>query len=60
MKQWEHRFASDLPLYVSIALGDVDIHLSEHTGDTHIGEPVASGTPIRPGRMQQRRRDISR
>ncbi|MBQ0981905.1 glyoxalase superfamily protein [Micromonospora zamorensis] len=33
MKQWEHRFASDLPLYVSIARGDVEIHLSEHTGD---------------------------
>ncbi|MFI6258987.1 glyoxalase superfamily protein [Micromonospora zamorensis] len=33
VKQWEHRFASDLPLYVSIARGDVEIHLSEHTGD---------------------------
>ncbi|MGC4814708.1 glyoxalase superfamily protein [Micromonospora sp. DT228] len=33
VRQWEHRFAPDLPLYVSIARGDVEIHLSEHTGD---------------------------
>ncbi|MEU7584856.1 glyoxalase superfamily protein [Micromonospora sp. NPDC049230] len=33
VRQWEHRFASDLPLYVSIARGDMEIHLSEHTGD---------------------------
>ncbi|MGC5309117.1 glyoxalase superfamily protein [Micromonospora zamorensis] len=32
VKQWEHRFAPDLPLYVSIVRGDVEIHLSEHTG----------------------------
>ncbi|MFG1837908.1 glyoxalase superfamily protein [Micromonospora sp. NPDC049175] len=33
VRQWEHRFAPDLPLYVSIARGGVEIHLSEHTGD---------------------------
>lgn len=32
-KQWEHRFAPDLPRYVSIARGPMEIHLSEHTGD---------------------------
>ncbi|KXK63402.1 glyoxalase [Micromonospora rosaria] len=37
VKQWEHRFAPDLPLYVSIARGDVEIHLSEHTGDARPG-----------------------
>ncbi|MEU7921269.1 glyoxalase superfamily protein [Micromonospora zamorensis] len=41
VKQWEHRFASDLPLYVSIARGDVEIHLSEHTGDA-ARHPVVS------------------
>ncbi|MEU7801433.1 glyoxalase superfamily protein [Micromonospora arborensis] len=37
LRQWEHRFAPDLPLYVSIARGGVEIHLSEHTGDARPG-----------------------
>ncbi|WP_431878640.1 glyoxalase superfamily protein [Micromonospora marina] len=37
VKQWEHRFAPDLPLYVSIVRGDAEIHLSEHTGDARSG-----------------------
>jgi catechol 2,3-dioxygenase-like lactoylglutathione lyase family enzyme len=32
-KQWEHRFAPGLPLYVGIARDAAQIHLSEHTGD---------------------------
>ncbi|MGR6321294.1 glyoxalase superfamily protein [Micromonospora soli] len=36
-KQWEHRFAPELPLYVSIARGALEIHLSEHTGDARPG-----------------------
>ncbi|MEU4568042.1 glyoxalase superfamily protein [Micromonospora sp. NPDC023956] len=30
---WEHRFAPDLPLFVSISRGPVRIFLSEHEGD---------------------------
>ncbi|MCX5066541.1 glyoxalase superfamily protein [Micromonospora lupini] len=37
VKQWEHRFAPGLPLYVSIARGSAEIHLSEHTGDARPG-----------------------
>lgn len=33
IKQWEHRFAPDLPRYVGIARGDMHLHLSEHGGD---------------------------
>ena len=29
----EHRFAPGLPLYVFLRRNDVEIHLSEHTGD---------------------------
>ena len=32
-KSGEHRFAPGLPLYVFLRRGDVQIHLSEHTGD---------------------------
>ena len=30
---WRHRFAPDLPLFVSISNGEGQIFLSEHTGD---------------------------
>ena len=40
IKQWEHRFAPDLPLYVSVMRGDTEIHLSEHTGDARPGTLV--------------------
>ena len=32
-KTGEHRFAPGLPLYVFLKRNDVEIHLSEHTGD---------------------------
>jgi len=31
--EWEHRFEPGLPAYVSIARGELRIHLSEHSGD---------------------------
>jgi catechol 2,3-dioxygenase-like lactoylglutathione lyase family enzyme len=39
-KQWEHRFAPDLPRYVGIARGPAEIHLSEHAGDARPGTLV--------------------
>ena len=30
---WEHRFASDAPVYMGISRGELTIHLSEHHGD---------------------------
>jgi len=32
-KDWEHRFAPGLPLFVSVSRDRVALHLSEHTGD---------------------------
>ena len=40
VKEWEHRFAPELPLYVGIALGSARLHLSEHTGDARPGTLV--------------------
>ncbi len=40
VKEWEHRFEPGLPLYVAIALGDAQLHLSEHTGDAQCGTLV--------------------
>jgi catechol 2,3-dioxygenase-like lactoylglutathione lyase family enzyme len=31
--EWEHRFAPDLPAFVSISRGHARIYLSEHEGD---------------------------
>lgn len=39
-KQWAHRFAPNLPLYVSVVRGDIEIHLSEHAGDARPGTLV--------------------
>jgi catechol 2,3-dioxygenase-like lactoylglutathione lyase family enzyme len=39
-KQWEHRFSPGLPLYVGIARGSAELHLSEHTGDARPGTLV--------------------
>ncbi|MGY3516995.1 glyoxalase superfamily protein [Micromonospora sp. PTRAS2] len=36
-KQWEHRFAPELPRYVSIARGGIEVHLSEHAGEARPG-----------------------
>ncbi|MGX1128719.1 catechol 2,3-dioxygenase-like lactoylglutathione lyase family enzyme [Streptomyces glaucescens] len=32
-RQWEHRFAPELPAFVEVARGRVRLFLSEHTGD---------------------------
>jgi catechol 2,3-dioxygenase-like lactoylglutathione lyase family enzyme len=32
-KEWEHRFAPDLPAFVSVVRGSLRIFLSEHEGD---------------------------
>jgi uncharacterized glyoxalase superfamily protein PhnB len=34
---WEHRFESDLPLYMQISKDDCQIHVSEHFGDSSPG-----------------------
>jgi catechol 2,3-dioxygenase-like lactoylglutathione lyase family enzyme len=31
--EWEHRFASDLPLFLALRSGDARVFLSEHAGD---------------------------
>jgi len=35
--EWEHRFESDLPLYMEIKRGGLVLHLSEHHGDATPG-----------------------
>ncbi len=37
---FEHRFAPDLPLYMSVKRGDCELHLSEHHGDAAPGSAV--------------------
>lgn len=32
LKDWEHRFAADFPLYISLSRGAICLHLSEHEG----------------------------
>ncbi len=32
IKDWEHRFAADFPLYISMSRGPLCLHLSEHEG----------------------------
>ena len=36
---FEHRFEPELPLYLAVARGDLELHLSEHHGD---GSPGAN------------------
>ena len=31
-KDWEHRFADDFPLYISVSRDALVLHLSEHEG----------------------------
>ena len=40
---FEHRFAPDAPLYLSIRLGACELHLSEHFGDASPGGAVRIG-----------------
>jgi uncharacterized glyoxalase superfamily protein PhnB len=37
---WEHRFESDLPLYMQVSRGGCVLHLSEHYGDASPGSAV--------------------
>ena len=37
---FEHRFDTDMPLYLSVRLGDSELHLSEHHGDATPGSAV--------------------
>ena len=38
--EFEHRFGPDLPLYLGIARGELELHLSEHHGDATPGSAV--------------------
>lgn len=38
--EFEHRFAPDLPLYLSVRSGNCIIHLSEHHGDATPGGAI--------------------
>ena len=38
--EFEHRFEPDLPLYMSVILGECVLHLSEHHGDATPGSAV--------------------
>lgn len=42
---FEHRFAPDLPLYMSLRMGDCEVHLSEHHGDASPGAALRIGVP---------------
>lgn len=42
---FEHRFESDLPLYMGIQRGDCVLHLSEHYGDACPGAQLRIETP---------------
>jgi len=37
---FEHRFAADMPLYMSVHRGSCELHLSEHHGDATPGSAV--------------------
>ncbi len=45
VKEWEHRFAPGLPLYVGIARGELKMHLSEHAGDAATGSRASARAP---------------
>ena len=40
---FEHRFAPDMPLYMSVRQGGCELHLSEHHGDATPGSAVRIG-----------------
>ncbi len=42
---FEHRFAPDLPLYMSLRMGACEVHLSEHHGDASPGAALRIGVP---------------
>ena len=37
---WEHRFESDLPIYMQVSKGNLVFHLSEHSGDCTPGSKI--------------------
>lgn len=37
---WEHRFESDLPLYMQVSRGECVLHISEHHGDATPGSAL--------------------
>lgn len=39
-RDWEHRFAPGLPLYMQVSRGNLILHLSEHHGDASPGSTV--------------------
>ncbi|KOY14745.1 bleomycin resistance protein [Paenibacillus xylanivorans] len=41
---WEHRFETDLPLYMQISLDSIQLHLSEHHGDCTPGAALRMET----------------
>ena len=41
-RQWEHRFAPDLPAFVEVARGGVRLFLSEHEGDARPDTLISS------------------
>jgi len=45
---FEHRFGPDAPLYMAVALGTCELHLSEHHGDAAPGAAVRiQGTKLK-------------
>jgi len=45
---WEHRFEADMPLYLQVSRGPVELHLSEHHGDCTPGAAVRIGVQDLP------------
>ena len=37
---WEHTFEENAPVYMQISLGGIELHLSEHHGDSSPGANV--------------------
>ena len=37
---WQHQFEPDAPVYLQVSLGDIVLHLSEHSGDGTPGTNV--------------------
>ena len=42
---WQHRFADDAPLYMSVSRGGCVLHLTEHHGDCSPGAALRIETP---------------
>lgn len=53
--QFEHRFAPDLPLYMSVARAGLTLHLSEHHGDASPGTTIF----VRMAGIREYQRELS-